>query len=89
VTEPQKNATEKSGFDGSLTRLQQLVRSLESGELSLEDSLKAFEEGVKLARTCQSHLSAAEQRVELLVKGGDDTEKSAETAPFPTDKSGS
>lgn len=48
------------------------MRTLESGDLSLEDSLKAFEEGVQIARACQGHLTAAEQRVEQLIRGGDD-----------------
>ena len=49
-------------------RLQQTIKKLESSELSLEDSLKSFEEGILLTRICQSHLSAAEQKVELLMK---------------------
>ncbi|MBU6376031.1 MAG: exodeoxyribonuclease VII small subunit [Bdellovibrionales bacterium] len=73
------------GFDAGLTRLQQLVKSLEAGDLSLEDSLRVFEEGVQLARACQAHLTSAEQRVEQLVRGGD--EKSPpELAPFAADK---
>lgn len=55
-------------FEKEIENLQNLVKKLESGELSLEDSMKAFEEGVKLARSCQEKLSAAEKKVELLVK---------------------
>jgi exodeoxyribonuclease VII small subunit len=55
-------------FEQSLTELEQLVDSMESGELSLEDSLSAFEKGVKLTRECQTKLSAAEQKVELLIE---------------------
>jgi exodeoxyribonuclease VII small subunit len=85
VDENLKKPMETPGFNAALVRLQQLVKSLEGGELSLEDSLKAFEEGVQLARSCQAHLSAAEQRVEQLVRGGD--EKSApEVAPFSGEK---
>jgi exodeoxyribonuclease VII small subunit len=68
-------------FDQSLARLQQLVRKLETGELTLEQSLQAFEEGVGIARQCQAHLTTAEQKVEQLIRGGD--EKTApEVAPF-------
>lgn len=55
-------------FESALESLQQIVRQLESGELTLEQSLQAFESGVKLTRACQDQLSAAEQRVELLMK---------------------
>ena len=53
-------------FENALTRLEETVKALESGELSLEKSLKCFEDGVKLARTCQKHLAGAEKRVEVL-----------------------
>ena len=58
-------------FDQALAQLQQVVRALEGGELSLEDSLKAFEKGVRLSRACQKHLSAADQRIDVLVRGGE------------------
>ena len=51
-----------------LDQLQQTVKRLESGELSLEDSLKNFEQGVRLTRLCQQHLATAEQRVEILMR---------------------
>ena len=63
--------TEKPSFETALERLQQMVKKMESGELSLEDALKHFEEGVRLARVCQDHLSVAEQRVEVLMKAGE------------------
>jgi exodeoxyribonuclease VII small subunit len=85
VDENQKKSMEAPGFDAALARLQQLVKSLEGGDLALEDSLKAFEEGVQLARSCQAHLSAAEQRVEQLVRGGDD-KAAPEVAPFSGEK---
>lgn len=59
---------EKPGFEVALERLQQTVKKLESGELSLEQSLQQFEEGVRLTRVCQEYLSGAEQRVEILMK---------------------
>ena len=58
-------------FEDSLARLEQIVGQLEAGNLSLEDSLKVFEEGVGLARHCATYLADAERRIELLAK--DDT----------------
>jgi exodeoxyribonuclease VII small subunit len=59
----------KPTFEVAFDQLQQTVKKLESGELSLEDSLRQFEEGVKLTRICQEYLNAAEQRIEILTKG--------------------
>lgn len=67
-------------FETALARLQETVKRLESGELSLEDSLKTFEEGVRLTRQCQEQLKTAEQRIELLVQAGADGK--IETTPF-------
>ena len=58
-------------FETSLKRLEEVVRKLEGGELSLEESLKAFEEGVKHAGFCARKLDEAEKRVELLLKQKD------------------
>ena len=58
-------------FEDGLTRLEQIVSALEAGNLSLEDSLKVFEEGIGLARHCAKYLADAERRIELLAK--DDT----------------
>lgn len=55
-------------FEKSLADLETLVNELEKGDMSLEDSLKAFEEGVKLTRDCQTRLSEAEQRVQTLIE---------------------
>ena len=62
-------------FEASLARLEALVEQMENGDLSLEDSLKTFEEGIKLTRGCQTALKEAEQRVESLLKrtGGEET----------------
>jgi len=54
-------------FEQSLSDLQTLVERLESGELSLEDSLAAFEQGIRLTRECQGALSQAEQKVQILL----------------------
>ncbi len=55
-------------FETSLQELEKIVRGLEEGDLSLEDSLKLFEEGVKLSRECQERLNQAERRIEVLLK---------------------
>ncbi len=54
-------------FESSLTRLEELVGKLEQGDLSLEESLKVFEEGVKLSKNCTKILNDAEKKVELLM----------------------
>ena len=54
-------------FEGALEQLEELVASMEDGELSLEDSLKAFEKGIKLTRDCQTALKNAEQKVQVLL----------------------
>lgn len=58
-------------FESSLKKLEDAVKKLESGELSLDDSLKVFEEGVKHASICSSKLNEAQKKVELLLKRRD------------------
>ena len=53
-------------FEKALEGLTKMVDKLESGQLSLEESVAAFEEGVKLSRTCESLLDEAEQRLNIL-----------------------
>ena len=60
-------------FETALKKLEEVVRKLEGGELSLDDSLKAFEEGVKMAGFCSRKLNEAEKRVELLIRQKDGT----------------
>ncbi len=55
-------------FEDCLTRLEQIVSALESGNLPLEESLKVFEEGVTLSRHCARYLDEAERRIELLTR---------------------
>lgn len=78
----ENKTTSVADFEKSLDELEQLVRNLEQGELSLEQSLSAFERGVKLTRECQQALKSAEQRVEQLVQSSDGT---LETRPFSPD----
>ncbi len=61
-------AEKKQTFETSLKELERIVRQLEEGDLPLEDSLKLFEDGVKLSRECQERLNRAERRIEVLLK---------------------
>ncbi|MCH2356742.1 MAG: exodeoxyribonuclease VII small subunit [Pseudomonadales bacterium] len=61
-------------FEQALEDLEALVSSMEDGELSLEDSLQAFEKGIKLTRKCQAALKQAEQKVQVLINENGDTE---------------
>lgn len=58
-------------FEASLMDLEKIVRELEQGDLSLEESLKLFEDGVRLSRECQERLNQAERRIEILLKDSD------------------
>jgi exodeoxyribonuclease VII small subunit len=73
-----ERAEAEPGFDAILVRLREVVQKLESGDLSLEQSLAVYEEGVQLARRGQQLLASAEKRVEILVSaaGG------VQTVPF-------
>lgn len=75
----EKNVPETPTFEQSLERLESIVRNLESGKLTLEDSLTTFQEGVGLVKQCQTLLSTAEQRVEILMKAN---AESVETKPL-------
>jgi len=55
-------------FEESLNELELIVKQLETGDLPLEESLKLFEEGVKLSRSCRERLTVAERRIEVLMK---------------------
>jgi len=61
------SASAETSFEDAVRRLGEIVERLEGGELPLEDSLKLFEEGIRLARTSQARLDAAERRVEELL----------------------
>ena len=63
---PKKKST--TLFEDSLAELEQLVSQLEQGEISLEESLKSFERGITLTRTCQKALQEAEQKVQILIE---------------------
>jgi exodeoxyribonuclease VII small subunit len=69
-------------FEVSLKKLEEIVKKLEGGSLSLEESLKAFEEGVKHSAFCSGKLDEAERRVEILLKQKDGSLK---REPFETE----
>ena len=66
-------------FETALKKLETIVENLENGDLSLENALKQYEEGVRMAEVCSKRLAAAEKKVEILMKtsGG-----KLKTAPF-------
>ena len=68
-------------FEKALAELEQLVETMEKGDLSLEDSLKQFERGVTLTRACQKALAEAEQKVRILTHDNE----SAELSEFEAD----
>ena len=77
-------------FEKDLERLEQIVEALEGGGLSLDDALRRFEEGIKLARRCEKTLTEAERKIEILTKNaqgeivaesfGDEEEESCATS---------
>ena len=69
----------KLDLDQSLVKLEGLVSDLEEGSMSLEASLKTFEEGIKLTRDCQKMLDKAEQKVRVLLATDDDENPGEET----------
>ena len=70
-------------FEEQLKKLETIVDQLEKGDLSLEDSIKLFEEGVSLSAICKKELDTAEGKVQMLVKQRDGSLK---TEPFQTEK---
>ena len=64
----EKGKEKELKFEDGLKRLEEIVAKLESGNLPLDNSLKLFEEGVKLVRFCNERLAEAQQKVELLTK---------------------
>jgi exodeoxyribonuclease VII small subunit len=74
-----KRKTSTIDFEKALEELETLVERMEQGESSLEDSLKDFERGIELTRSCQAALAEAEQKVQILL------EKNGEPADFDTE----
>ncbi len=59
------------GFEESMLRLEEIVRLLEKGDTPLEDAIRLFEEGTRLAKSCDDMLNEAEKKVVVLSKGAD------------------
>jgi exodeoxyribonuclease VII small subunit len=75
----------KETFEQALAELEEVVARLEDDSVGLEEALKLFEKGVRLAKRCRTQLEGVERRVEqLLAEAGDETEE--ETAPFDSDE---
>ncbi len=68
----------KRTFESALARLEQITEEMEAGDLSLDESLKKFDEGIKLTKFCNEKLSDARAKVELLI----DKDGKLETEPF-------
>lgn len=75
---PAKTKETELSFESAMSELEALVTKIETGNLSLEDSLKEFENGIKLSRICQSALKDAEHRVKIL---SDDEEQDFAVSP--------
>lgn len=74
-----KTASSPQQFEEALEKLEKIVHRMEDGELPLEKALESFEEGMRLARFCQTKLDEAQKRVELLLKND---KGEIETQPF-------
>jgi len=61
-----------STFEENMEQLEKIVQTLEEGTTTLDESLKAFEKGIRLSRACQKELSKAEKKVELLISENDE-----------------
>lgn len=61
----------KEKFEEALRKLEEILKTMEGGDLTLEESLKAFEDGIRLSRLCAERLDEAERRVEILLKEGE------------------
>ncbi len=72
----------KERFEDALNKLEKIVAKLEEGDIPLEESLKLFEEGIRLSRFCNQKLDEAEKKVEILLKG-----KNGVLKPHPVDPS--
>ncbi len=69
-----RKTTQATGFEDALNELEKLVEIMESGELTLEESLKTFEKGVALTRQCETALREAEQKIEMLSQASEDAD---------------
>jgi exodeoxyribonuclease VII small subunit len=70
-TQTPKDEPGEPDFETALKELEGVVATLEKGDVTLDESLKSFERGIKLTRVCQKALADAEQKVDILLKDGD------------------
>lgn len=82
-TEESNKMKKNISFEQAITELEEITEKLDSGDLSLDESIEAFEKAVKLVKLCNEKLDAAEQRVRILTEAGDGT---ITDAPFDLDK---
>jgi exodeoxyribonuclease VII small subunit len=75
ILEPPGAEMPKEKFEDALNKLEKIVSKLEEGDIPLEESLKLFEEGIRLSRFCNQKLDEAEKKVEILLKGKNGTMK--------------
>jgi exodeoxyribonuclease VII small subunit len=80
VSEAEPAPKTETSFEDAIKRLSEIVQTLERGDLPLEESLRLFEEGVRLSRASQDKLDAAQKRVEELL--GFDRDGKVRAAPF-------
>jgi exodeoxyribonuclease VII small subunit len=73
----------KERFEEAFKKLEAIVNKMEGGDLSLDESLKLFEEGMRLSKLCSQKLTEVQKKVELLTKSEDGSLK---TQPFPLDE---
>jgi len=64
-----RKGSKDPGFEEAIGRLEQIVKELEDGDLPLEESLRLFEEGIRLTRACTVRLDEAQRRIDLLTRG--------------------
>ncbi len=81
ASERQGQSAAEESYDALVTRLERVVAELESGQLTLEQSIEKFAEGVRLAKDASRKLDDAERRVELLVRDADGEEEAVPFAP--------
>lgn len=75
----------EAGFEKNLEELEAIVAALEAGTLSLDESLRQFEQGIRLSRACEQALAEAEKKIEILTKGDGGT---LEAKPFDAESGG-
>lgn len=80
------SADKELTFEAALARLEQVVNDMETGQLSLEQSIARFEEGMKLSRFCAAQLDAIERRIEVLVRKADGSLEWQAAEPVPPDE---